>query len=331
MAAFTVLVTDAAWPATDVETQLLAPVGARLVRAPDPQDATLRSWAVDADADALLVGSAHVGRALMDAAPRLRVIARYGIGIDNVDLEEATRRGIAVTTAPGFCREEVAEHVLALTLSLLRGVHLYDRAVRAGDWTRAGARSVRRLAGQVLGIVGFGSTGQAVAVRALGLGLHPIAHDPILSDDAIRTGGAEPVGVTELAARADVITLHAPLSDSTRGLVDAGFLRVMKPTAYLINTARGALVDHDALVAALAEGRIAGAGLDTFAPEPLAPGDPLLASERALLTPHVAFYSEASVYEVRRRAAGSVAVALGGGRPADTVNPAAFQHPRWHR
>jgi D-3-phosphoglycerate dehydrogenase len=314
----TVVVTDAGWPSTDVEAEVLDGI-ARVVRSPSRDEETLLHHV--GEADGLLVGMARVTPALLDAAPHLRVIARYGIGLDNVDVAEATRRGIAVTYAPGFCREEVAEHVLALLLSLARGVHLYDRAVRAGDWTRAGARSVRRVAGQVIGIVGFGAIGRTVAERAAGIGLRPIVHDPALADDDVRAAGAEPVGLAELAARADVVTLHAPLIDATRHLVDAGFLAAMKPTAFLINTARGGLVDHDALAAALAAGRIAGAGLDTFVPEPLPAGHPLLESERALLTPHVAFYSEESVHEVRLLAAGCVAAVLRGERPAELVNP----------
>jgi D-3-phosphoglycerate dehydrogenase len=321
----TVLVTDAGWPSTDVEAEVLT--GARVLRAPARDEETLLRHVPEADA--LLVGTARIGPALLSAAPELRIVARYGIGLDNVDVEEATRRGVVVTNAPGFCREEVAEHVLALLLSLARGVHLYDRAVREGDWTRAGARSVRRVAGQVLGVVGFGAIGRTVAERAIGLGLRVIAHDPVVPEDAIRAAGAEPVGLDELAARADAVTLHTPLTDATRGLVDARFLAAMKPTAFLINTARGALVDQDALVAALAEGRIAGAGLDTVVPEPLPAGHPLLRSERVLLTPHVGFYSEESVHDVRLRAARSVAAALAGERPAETVNPAVFEHARW--
>jgi D-3-phosphoglycerate dehydrogenase len=151
-----------------------------------------------------------------------------------------------------------------------------------------------------------------------------IAHDPVVD-----VTGAEPVTLEELAQRADVVTLHTPLTDETRGLVNERFLAAMKPTAFLINTARGALVDQEALTTALAEGRIAGAGLDTFVPEPLPAGHPLLESERALLTPHVAFYSEESVHDVRVRAAQAVAEALAGERPAETVNPAVFEHPRW--
>jgi D-3-phosphoglycerate dehydrogenase len=292
------------------------------VRSPRRDEKTLLRHV--AGADALLVGTARIGAALLDAAPRLRIVARYGIGVDNVEVEEATRRGVVVTNAPGFCREEVAEHVLALLLCLARGVHLYDRALRAGDWTRAGARSVRRVAGQTLGVVGFGAIGRTVAERATGIGMRVIAHDPVVD-----VTGAEPVTLEELAQRADVVTLHTPLTDETRGLVNERFLAAMKPTAFLINTARGALVDQEALTTALAEGRIAGAGLDTFVPEPLPAGHPLLESERALLTPHVAFYSEESVHDVRVRAAQAVAEALAGERPAETVNPAVFEHPRW--
>jgi D-3-phosphoglycerate dehydrogenase len=318
----TVLVTDSGWPSHEVESEVLAPLGAEVVRSPGRDEDTLVRHV--AGADALLVGTAKIGSAVLDAAPQLRIVARYGIGLDNVDVEEATRRGVVVTNAPGFCAEEVAEHVLALLLCLARGVHLYDRALRAGDWTRAGARSVRRVAGQTLGVVGFGAIGRTVAERATGIGMHVIAHDPVVD-----VTGAEPVTLEELAQRADVVTLHTPLTEETRGLVDERFLAAMKPTAFLINTARGALVDQDALQAALAEERIAGAGLDTFVPEPLPPGHPLLESERALLTPHVAFYSEESVHDVRVRAARAVGQALAGERPAETVNPAVFDHARW--
>jgi D-3-phosphoglycerate dehydrogenase len=317
-----VLVTDSGWPSHEVESEVLAPLGAEVVRSPGRDEETLLRHV--AGADALLVGTAKIGAAVLDAAPRLRIVARYGIGLDNVEVEEATRRGIVVTNAPGFCAEEVAEHVLALLLCLARGVRLYDRAVRAGDWTRAGARSVRRVAGQTLGVVGFGAIGRTVAERATGIGMHVIAHDPVVD-----VTGAEPVTLEELARRADVVTLHTPLTERTRGLVNERFLAAMKPTAFLINTARGALVDQDALQAALAEERIAGAGLDTFVPEPLPAGHALLESERALLTPHVAFYSEESVHDVRVRAARAVAEALAGERPAETVNPAAFEHARW--
>jgi D-3-phosphoglycerate dehydrogenase / 2-oxoglutarate reductase len=318
----TVVVTDAGWPSHEVESEVLAPLGARVVRSPSRDEETLLRHV--AGADALLVGTARIGPALLDAAPNLRVVARYGIGLDNVEVDEATRRGVVVTNAPGFCAEEVAEHVLTLLLCLARGVHLYDRAVRAGDWTRAGARSVRRVAGQTLGVVGFGAIGRTVAERATGIGMRVVAHDPVVD-----VTGAEPVTLHELAQRSDVVTLHTPLTDDTRGLVNERFLAAMKPTAFLINTARGGLVDQEALEAALAEGRIAGAGLDTFVPEPLPEGHPLLESERVLLTPHVAFYSEESVHDVRVRAARAVAEALAGERPAETVNPAAFEHPRW--
>ena len=188
----TVLVTDSGWPSHEVESEVLAPLGASVVRSPGRDEETLLRHV--AGADALLVGTARIGPAVLDAAPRLRIVARYGIGLDNVEVEEATRRGVVVTNAPGFCREEVAEHVLALLLCLARGVHLYDRAVRAGDWTRAGARTVRRVAGQTLGVVGFGAIGRTVAERAAGIGMHVIAHDPVVADEAIRAAGAEPVG-----------------------------------------------------------------------------------------------------------------------------------------
>jgi D-3-phosphoglycerate dehydrogenase len=255
------------------------------------------------------------------------VIGRYGIGTDNIAVDVATELAIPVTNVPAYCVDEVAEHVLSLLLSLVRGVHRYDRAVREGDWSLATGLPTRRIAGSTMGIVGFGRIGRAVAQRARALGMTVIAHarDP----EAVRAAGAEPVTLAELAERSDFVSLHCPLTDDTRGLVDAGFLARMKPTAYLLNAARGAIVDQDALADALEAGRLAGAGLDVFVPEQLPAGHRLLRSDRVLATPHTAFYSEESVVDLARLAAENVAAVLDGRRPAATVNPEVLEHPRW--
>jgi D-3-phosphoglycerate dehydrogenase len=311
-----VLVTDITWADTAIEDEVLAQVGAKTVLARTGDEDEL--VALVADADAILTCFAQVTPAVIAAGRRLKVIGRYGVGTDNIAVDEATRRGLPVTNVPVYCTDEVAEHVLGMLLALVRGLVPYDRAIRAGDWSLATGLPTRRVAGSTLGVVGFGAIGQEVARKARGLDMEVIAFDA--DPDRVRAAGAEWVSLAELAARADAVTLHVPLLDSTRHLVDAEFLKAMKPTAYLLNAARGAIVDLDALAAALAAAELAGAGIDVFEPERLAPDHPLLAQERLLATPHTAFYSEESMRDLARRAAENVAAVLRGERPAATVN-----------
>jgi D-3-phosphoglycerate dehydrogenase len=208
----------------------------------------------------------------------------------------------------------VAEHVIALIFALVRGLHRYDRTVRAGDWSLAPGLPTRRLAGSTLGIIGHGEIGQAVEKRAVGLGLRVLVHT--------RTDGTP---LPDLLAASDYISLHVPATPHTTGLVNGTFLAAMKPSAYLINCARGAVVDHDALVGALRDGTIAGAGLDVFLPEPLPQGHPLLSLENVIVTPHTAFYSEQSLAQLAHSAAANVAAVLSGGRPLSVVNPTVFK------
>jgi D-3-phosphoglycerate dehydrogenase / 2-oxoglutarate reductase len=323
MSAHTVLVTDYTWQSLDRERAVLAEVDAELLVASAGDEGELVELA--ACADAILTCFAKVTPGVVAAARRLKVIGRYGIGVDNIAVNEATHRGIPVTNVPAYCLEEVAEHVLALIFCLVRGVHLYDRAVRAGEWSLATGQPIRRIAGRTLGIVGFGRIGRTLAQRAQALGLHVIVQDPRASAAAVVAAGAEPVGLDELAARADFISLHVPATPETEGLVDARFLERMRPDAYLINAARGAIVDQAALTEALREGRIAGAGLDVFVPERLPVTHELLGQPRLLATPHVAFYSEESVAELATLAARNVATVLAGGRAVDTVNPQVYE------
>jgi D-3-phosphoglycerate dehydrogenase / 2-oxoglutarate reductase len=319
----TVLVTDYTWESTAREAAVLAEVGASLVAAETGAEDELLDLVPEADA--ILTCFAHVTPAVIRAGERLKVIGRYGIGVDNIAVDEATRRGIPVTNVPAYCLHEVAEHVLALILCMARGIHLYDRAVRRGHWALATGRPIPRIAGSTLGIVGFGRIGRALAAKAAGLGLHVVAHSPSTPQDHIRVAGAEPVELLELARRSDFVSLHVPLTERTRNLVGDAFLAAMKPTAYLVNAARGAVVDRVALQNALANQQIAGAALDVFVPEQLEPDDPLLAGERLLATPHVAFYSEESVAALATLAASNVAAVLAGKRPADIVNPEIYE------
>ncbi len=323
MAGFKVLVTDYTWDSLEHERRELVEVAASLVVAESGEEAELVRLA--GDADAILTCFAHVTGAVIRAAPKLRVIGRYGIGVDNIAVDEATRRGIPVTNVPAYCLDEVAEHVLALIFCLERGIHRYDRAVRDGEWSLATGQPIRRIAGRTLGVIGFGKIGRTVAERARGLGMRVIAHDPRAPAETLAAGGAEPVALLELAARADYVTVHVPATPDTERLIDMRFLAAMKPDAYLVNAARGAVVDQEALIEALRERRIAGAGLDVFTPERLPPEHELLAQPGLLATPHVAFYSEESVTELATLAARNIASVLAGGRPRDTVNPEVYQ------
>ena len=317
-----ILVTDYTWDSLERERAELASVGGTLVVAQSGDEAELVRLA--READAILTCFAQVTPAVIHAAPMLRVIGRYGIGVDNIAVDEATTRGIPVTNVPAYCLDEVAEHVLALIFCLERRLNRYDRAVRNGDWSLAVGQPIRRIAGRTLGVIGFGKIGRVVAQRAQALGMRVVVHDPRAPEGAIVATGAAPTALLELAARADYVTLHVPATPDTERLIDAAFLARMKPDAYLVNAARGAVVDQQALTAALRERRIAGAGLDVFTPERLPPEHELLSQPGLLATPHVAFYSEESVAELATLAARNVATVLAGGRAVDTVNPEVY-------
>ena len=240
------------------------------------------------DVDALIVRSeTRVTASLLSAAPRLVVVGRAGVGVDNIDVSAATERGVYVVNAPLGNIVAAAEHTIALALALLRKIPEADRAIRAGEWTRSKLIG-RELRGKTLGLVGIGRVGSEVARRAAGFEMKVIAHDPFATEASARAAGATLVELDELFARADVISLHTPLTDKTRGLINAASLAKMKPTAVLINASRGEVVDAQALADALAAGTIAGAALDVFAPEPLAADSPLRSAPRTVLTPHIA-------------------------------------------
>lgn len=322
-----VLVTDYTWPSTEPEAKVLAEVGAKLLIARTGQeDEFLR---LVHDADAILTCFARVTPAVVRAGTKLQVIGRYGIGVDNIAVAEATALGIPVTNVPAYCLDEVAEHALALMLACARQIVRYHVDVRAGNWDLKVGMPMFRIRGRTLGIVGFGKIGQTLAERARGIGLNILASSPHMSDEAIRARGAEPASLDDLLAQSDFVSIHAPLTAETRGLLNADRLRKMKPTAFLINTARGAIVDLDALYVALRDGWIAGAALDVFVPERMPADHPLLALPNLIATPHVAFYSEESVADLEIKAAQNVAAILSGKRPDSLVNPEVLSLPRW--
>lgn len=274
-----------------------------------------RLAALVSGADGWIAGTEPIGEAVLERASRLKVIARYGVGVDNVDVASAARRGIAVTNTPGANAGAVAELVVGLLVALARAIVAADRATRAGDWTLPGGIS---LEGKVLGLLGFGAVGRAVARRVAGFGMEVIAHDPLL------VAGSEPDGVracprAELVACSDFLSLHVPLTADTAGMVDADFLAAMKPGARLVNTARGELVDEAALVAALADGHLAGAALDTLADEP-PPADFALATRvDVILTPHLGAHTDHARHEMARRAIDNCLAVLRGEPAPDPV------------
>jgi len=310
------------------ELEELAPIGAelRIEKCQTEDDVVERCR----DADALLVTYAPIGRRAIASLQRCRIIVRTGVGYDCVDVPAATARGIMVCNVPDYCVSEVAEHALALILAWWRRIGELDAQVRQQGWGLP-CRPVHRLEGETLGLLGLGRIGQAVALRARGFGLRLVVHDPFLSAEAVRAVAAEPVSLERLLSESDIVSLHAPLLDTTRGMMCRRTFRQMKPTALLVNTSRGGLVVIDDLVGAIREGWIAGAALDVVEKEPL-PGDhPLRALPRVLLTPHAGWYSEEAEPELRRRSARLVVQALRGERPASLLNPEALTDPHGQR
>jgi D-3-phosphoglycerate dehydrogenase / 2-oxoglutarate reductase len=317
--AATVLVTDYAWPTLDIERAILGAAGAELLVAETGDEDELIRLAPRADA--ILTCWRRVTGAVLDDAPRCRIVGRYGIGLDNIAVDRATALGILVTNVPDFCQEEVADHALTLILACARKLVPYARATRAGIWDLAAGRPLRRLRGQTLGLIGWGSIARTLAAKAHGVGFDILAYTPRLTPGPLEPFGTATNDLDTLLRVADFVSIHAPATPETRGLIDARALRQMKPTAYLINTARGALVEEAALHQALSEGWIAGAALDVLAQEPPDPADPLLALDNAIITPHTAFYSEESTAELQAKAAARVAAVLRGETPPDIVNP----------
>lgn len=271
-------------------------------------------------ADAILNLRYEIEEELIRRLDGCQVIARYGIGVDNIATDVAAEQGIYVTNAPEYCKEEVATHTIALLLSLYRGITRYDTSMVAGAWDHTAGAPVHRLSTQTLGIVGFGSTGRAVAARARALGFDIVTADPFIDKETAVENGAELVEFAELLERSDAVTIHSPLTDGTRGMFDDTTFESMKDSAFLVNVARGPIVDGGALRTALKDGKIAGAGLDVFPDEPPAADDLLRRHERVVATPHVAWYSEEADPERRRTAAQNVRKVLEGEKPRDIVN-----------
>jgi D-3-phosphoglycerate dehydrogenase len=305
-----IAITDSVFPSLDPAKQALA----RL----DPEYRMSKSSAADdilaaaRDADAVLVTYAKLPGELLRQLTRCKAIGRFGLGVDNIDLPAAKECGIAVNYVPDYCLREVSDHAMALLLALARKVTLSNKLVQSGRWEVPPIVPLRRLEGQVLGLIGFGNIPRTLAPKAQAFGLKVITHDPYVSKDILAQTGVEGVTLDDLLGRSDFISVHAPLLPATRGLVNAAAFAKMKKGALLINTARGPLVDEAALVAALDSGHLGGAALDVVTTEPLAKDSPLVGRDNVILTPHTAFYSVEAMDELQTKCASDVARVLSG-------------------
>jgi len=273
------------------------------------------------DADALMVAYAKIDASVISELKKCRVIVKYGIGVDNIDVEAASQAGIWVANLPDYAVFEVANHTMALVLALNRKITLFNEGIRKGQWGFTMGIPIERIDDQTIGLIGFGNIAQKVAKKAIGLGLNVIAFDPFLDEFFMSSRGVKKISVLEdLLKDSDYVSLHSPLNDSTKGIIGEKELKTMKPGAYLVNTGRGGLIDEPVLIKALKEKWIAGAALDVFIKEPIDIDNELLKLDNVILTPHAAYYSEQSLQNQRRMAAESALDVLKGGTPKSFFN-----------
>lgn len=282
------------------------------------------------DADVALCGGEPYTREVFAGAPKLKMVIRYGVGVDTIDLDGATEYGVVVGYLPDFCIEEVANHALMLLLACAKKVRQLDEAMRTSGWAAGKAllTPMGAIHHETVGLIAFGNISRAMASRCQALNMKVIASDPFVAPEVFAQAGVEAVSLEELAARSDYVSCHLPLSPKTRGFIGADFFRRMKPTAYFVNTSRGAVVKEADLIAALQEKRIAGAGLDVFESEPISKEHPFCSMPQVTLTPHTASYADSTMATQRRRIGRDALKVLDGGLPDFVANPQVLDHRR---
>ena len=304
----------------NIETEILSPLGVELVEGSGKGEAETLSICKDAQV-ILCGGSPQIRATLIRGLTRLKAIVRYGIGVDTIDLAEATRRGIYVANVPDYCIEEVAAHTMALILSWVRKLPIAQKSTQDGKWDVTLLKPLQSPKDLTLGLVGFGRIAQTIARMARGIGFQVCAADPYVKKKDMLKKRVQPLPLKRLMGAAHFISLHLPLNPKTYHLIGTEMLRLMKPTAYLVNTARGGLVDEKALKQALQEGWIAGAALDVMEEEPWPPDSPLREVDNLIVTPHAAWYTERAQKNLREKACAEVLRVLGGRVPKNLVNP----------
>lgn len=313
-----VYVTDYDYPSLEIEQNVFREQGVTFI--PTQSHTKEAIIANCQDATGLLVQYAHITAAIMDALPNLKVISRYGVGVDSIDLAAATERGICVVNVPDYCVDEVSNQAIALMMDCIRRVTFLNNAVHKGVWDYAVAKPIHRLHGQKLGLIGFGKIARAVARKVQAFGVELLVYDPFIKAEHLRGVPAMITSLPLLLQEADIVSVHTPLTEQTYHLIGKEELALMKRTAILVNTSRGAVVDERAVTHALSEQRIAGVGLDVLEGEPIGADNPLLKLENAIITPHVSWYSEESEQELKRKVAMSACDVIFGRIPAYLVN-----------
>ncbi len=317
MAKHLIAVTDSPFPSLDLARAALARVDPELRMAKSPSVDDI--LAVARQADAILVTYAKLPGELLRRLERCKVIGRFGLGVDNIDIPAARELGITVTYVPDYCMQEVSDHAMALLLALARKIPFSNSLVQSGRWEMPAVAPLRRLSGQVLGLIGLGGIPRALVPKAKSFGLKVIAHDPYAGQEVFAAAGVDSVSLDDLYARSDMISVHAPLTPQTRGMVGAAAFAKMKKGVLIVNTARGPLIDEPALIAALDSGKIGAAALDVVTTEPLPKDSPLLGRPNLILTPHTGFYSLEALEELQTTCATDVARVLSGEKPVYPV------------
>ncbi|MFI9536917.1 C-terminal binding protein [Nocardia fusca] len=322
-----VLVVDHAWPDLHIEREVLDGVD---LLTPDSDDIDELA-SIAPTVDAIMVNWRPLPGKVLKAATRCRTVARFGVGVDNIDVDCATDLGIVVSRVVDYCVDEVAEHTIALLFALRRNIVAFSQQTSSGDWDNTAFGPMRRIRGTSLGILGWGAIGRAVATRAHALGMQVEAFSRSSPADGWPTWVRAAQSVHELASRVDHLSIHLPLTEQTMGLVDESVLRVMRPSAVVLNAARGPIVDSEALSKAVRERRIAGAGIDVLDGDPPSPNNPLIGMDNVIVTPHAAFNSVESVETLRREAAHNVLAVLEGRPPSNVANPEVFDRSTMRR
>lgn len=318
MADRVIAVTDSVFPNLEPAKAVLSKIGGELRLALEPTAEGILS--VARDADAVLTTYAKVTGEMIPQMTKCRVISRFGIGVDNVDIPVATSKGIIVTKVPDYCLDEVSDHAMALLLALIRKIPSSNTRTQSGKWEMKAVVPIHRLRGTVLGLVAFGQIPQLVAPKAQAFGMQVITYDPYVSDEVLKRANVRRVELDELIRTSDYISLHCPLTPETKHLFSSDAFQKMKRSAYLVNTARGPVIDEAALAQALDQKLIAGAALDVMEKEP--PGtSPLFGRDNIIVTPHTSFYSEESLVDLQTKAAEEVVRVLSGQTPRNPVNP----------
>lgn len=321
MAKYKVAVVSLGYESYDTEREILAPLGAEIVLAPKDCLTEQEVIEVAGGADAVLVREAPIGATVLEELQRLKVVARYGVGVDNIDLEKAREKRVYVANVPGYGTEEVSDHAVALLLACVRSLLVRDRRLREGTFETDIRDEIYRTTGKVLGLIGYGQIGRAFHRKWKGfLPARVLVFDPYGKGRIPEESGVEITDLDTLLAESDYISIHAPLTPETRHMIDGNAFQKMKRTAVLVNTSRGGLVDEKALVKALQGGRILAAGIDVFEKEPLDGANPLLAMPNVVLTGHVGWYSKDAVRELQTRAAQEIARVFQGQAPICWVN-----------